>query len=103
MYARWALVCAFMIVLTSLSLHDINTDKSTLNRDYCVEDKLHIATQSFNTWFLSNINYLHGVMIACGIAMDVLVFIVIGLFVHQGQSWRFPVTVLLFYITRMLV
>jgi len=42
-------------------------------------------------------------MITCGLAMDVLIFIVISLFLYEGRSWRFPVTVSIFYITRVFV
>lgn len=69
----------------------------------CLDDKLFDWTTDINNYFAEHIDAKHGFMITCGLMMDIMVMVSFYRFALIGSTWRLPIALTLFYLTRAII
>ncbi|CAI2372888.1 unnamed protein product [Moneuplotes crassus] len=69
----------------------------------CIKDVIFEFTWKVNQFFDNNTSSKHAFMIVCGLAMDITVLGGLLTFVFKGKTWRLPIVMTLFYLTRLII
>ena len=96
---RLGIVAVAMGLLTYTNLTSSFLPKHNV---MCLEDKLAELTKRIYELFSTHKAVKDGFIIANGILMDAMVFVLLLRFAFYGTSWRIVIALLLFYILRLL-
>lgn len=68
----------------------------------CIEDRIFDFTASLNTFFATHQSAKFTFMIICGLMMDIMVLTQFYRFAMFGTTWRFLISIAIFYIFRFI-
>lgn len=89
-----------VLLLAVLTIATLSQDFLMAERVHCIEDKFFVWTKPLNTFLTDNIPLKHAFMIICGLLMDIMVLVSFYRFALKGSTWRFPLSLLMFYVFR---
>jgi hypothetical protein len=69
----------------------------------CLRDELFVQTQQINDYFATHESMKFAFLIFWGLCMDITMVVGFVVFAINGKTWRLPMTLALFYLTRGII
>ena len=99
MYLRVATVS--FITVSSLIFSYLMFDKNSEDTNG-ITDLIFLETKAINDFFLQNIDMRNAMLIFCSVLIDVITLASFYRFAVYGSSWRFIMTIIMFYSLRSI-
>jgi hypothetical protein len=96
-------VSVMVIILAFLTVITLTQSFLVSENVGCIEDKIFNMTENLNKFFQQNEKAKFAFMIICGLMMDVMLLVQFYRFGMYGTTWRFPLTILMFYLLRAMI